>query len=224
MDALSDIQKMRIINWEIPYLIFVLEKKYQITSIQIVDSPSFLDYENNWFLFDGNTGFPLFIGDIFLGVLICFQSLESSKAQGIKIFIDDYLQKVLFKISLEENQPSSDKGKKTAGHDNRLTYPLLLEQETKKELLKSAYDMYLKSSCFAFLNTEDLKWEKGIFQQMKGVFICIPSFQQLSVSQKEILIQDLSKKSLSCHLVLGIQEKKDLPSEWRKLFYSHCVS
>ena len=224
MDALSDIQKTRIINWEIPYLIFVLEKKCQITSIQIVDSPSFLDYENNWFSFDGNTGFPLFVGEIFLGVLICFQSLESSKAQEIKNFIDDYLQKVLFKISLEENPLSSDKGKKPAANNNQLTYPLLLEQETKKELLKLAYDMYLKSSCFAFLNTEDLKWEKGIFHQMKGVFVCIPSFQQLSCFQKEILIQELSKKSPSCHLVLGTQEKEALPSNWRKLFYSHCVS
>ena len=224
MEALRDIQRTRVINWEIPYLIFVLEKKYQITSIQIIDSPSFLDYENNWFSFDGNTGFPLFMGDVFLGVLICFQALESSKAQAVKRFIDNYLQKVLFKISLEENSPSLAKGKKLAAHSHRITYPLLLEQATKKELLKLAYNMYLKSSCFAFLNTEDLKWEKGIFQQMKGVFVCIPSFQQLSFSHKEILIQDLSKKSLSCHLVLGIQEKEALPSEWRKLFYSHCVS
>ena len=224
MEALKNIQKTRIINWEIPYLIFILEKKYKVASIQIVDSPSFSDYGNSWFSFDGNTGFPLFMGDIFLGVLICFQALESSKAQEVKRFIDNYLQKVLFKISWEENSSSLVKGKKTAARNRRIVYPLLLERETKTELLKLAYNMYLKSSCFAFLNTEDLKWERGIFRQMKGVFVCVPSFQQLSFSQKEILIQDLSKKPLSCHLVLGIREKEALPSEWKKLFYSHCVS
>lgn len=224
MEALSEIQKTRVINWEIPYLILTLEKKHKIASLQIVDSLSFLDYENSWFSFDGNTGFPLFVGDIFLGVLICFQSLEPSKAQKIKNFIDNYLQKVLLKISLEENHSFFDKDKKTAAKSHPLVYPLLLELETKKDLLKLAYNMYLKSSCFAFLNTEDLKWEKGIFHQMKGVFVCIPSFQQLSFSQKEILIQDLSKKSLCCHLVLGTQEKEALPAMWRKLFYSHCVS
>lgn len=222
MEALSTIQRTRIISWEIPYLILILEKKYQITSMQVVDSPAFLDYENKWFLFDRNTGFPLFVGDIFLGVLICFQALESSKAQRVKNFIDDYLQKVIFKISLEDKS-FSDKEKKQIPHKEPV-YPLLLEQETKEELLKSAYDMYLKSSCFAFLNTEDLKWEKEIFRQMKGVFVCIPSFRQLNCFQKNILIQELLRKPLSYHLVLGIQEKEVLPSKWRKLLHSHCVS
>lgn len=222
MEDFCNIQRTRVINWEIPYLILILEERYQMTFMQVVDSPVFLDYENKWFSFDSNTGFPLFMEDIFLGVLICFQSLESAKAQEIKSFIDDYLQKVLLKISLEEHSPYKEEIVSLTRE--KPVYPLLLERGKKEEMLKLAYDMYLKSSCFAFVNTEDLKWEKGIFRQMKGVFICIPSFQQLTGFQKNILIQELLKKPLSYHLVLGIREREALPSKWRKLFHSHCVS
>ena len=99
-------------------------------------------------------------------------------------------------------------------------FPLLLKKGKKEDLLKQAHELYLKTSSFAFLNTEDLNWKKGVFHEMKGVFVCVPFFHQLSDFQKKILIQDLLKDKLSCRLVMGIQEDEELPTKWKDLFCS----
>ena len=99
-------------------------------------------------------------------------------------------------------------------------FPLLLRQNKKEEVLKIAHDLYLKTTDFAFLNTEDLKWKKKVFQEMQGVFVCVPSFRDLSPFQKKVLKEDLVSKKLSCKLVLGFSKKDLTPKQWLTLFPS----
>ena len=100
---------------------------------------------------------------------------------------------------------------------SKMFFPILVKTNQKEEFLKTAYSLYLKSSCFAFLNAEDLEWKEKIFQELNGVFVCIPSFHNLSVFQKEVFLQDLLQKKLSCSIVLGL-EKKEGFMECQNLF------
>ncbi len=110
------------------------------------------------------------------------------------------------------------KQKGVTGKTGLSLFPLLLRQGKKEDLLKQAHELYLKTSSFAFLNADDLNWKEGVFHEMNGVFVCVPFFHQLSDVQKKILIQDLLKDTLSCHLVMGVQKDEELPTEWKDLF------
>ena len=251
---LNDSQKKRIIQWEIPHLISVLKSEYAISAMHLI-SPGFFSpiHKQDWLAFDRKTGFPLFVGEHSLGVLICFNVLNYLQAKKIRNYINIYFEKlflkfvsdeysvpsplsVLDKLSLPDFALSSeknyyflfDKEKKVEEilssvkeKTGRSFFPLLLKQGKKEDLLKQAHELYLKTSSFAFLNTEDLNWKEGVFQEMSGVFVCVPFFHQLSDFQKKVLNQDLLQKKLSCHLVMGIQKEEELPEEWKNLF--RCV-
>ena len=195
---ISASQKRAIIEWEIPHLIKFFKARYQLSMVYIVASKLLKKKEFllDPFNFDGKTYFPLRVGGQFVGVLVCFKNVKQIYIEEINQHIQRYLNR---------NQP---------------LYPLLIKRTKKEELLKTAHELYLKSSCFAFLNTEDLKWTEGIFQEMKGVFVCVPSFYQLSYLQKKILIHDLTKDQLSCHLVIGVKDQEPLPLEWKSFFHN----
>ena len=120
-----------------------------------------------------------------------------------------------------KKQMKSSKQRDIKEKEDRSFFPLLLKQGKKEDLLKQAHELYLKTPSFAFLNTEDLNWKEGIFQEMNGVFVCVPFFHQLSDFQKKVLIQDLLQDKLSCRLVMGIQKEEELPTNWKDLF--RCV-
>ena len=103
---------------------------------------------------------------------------------------------------------------------NKTFFPVLVEKEQENKLLKTAYSLYLKSSCFAFLTAEDFEWKDNIFQELNGIFVCIPSFHNLSFFQKDILTQALLQKKFSCPMVLGVEEKESLPPDCQKLFHT----
>ena len=278
---LSDSQKKRIIQWEIPHLIAVFKSEYEISAMHLI-SPAFFSpvHKTDWLTFDGKTGFPVFAGKNSLGVLICFNALNYLQAQNIRNYINVHLEKVFLKFisgrdslsvsaqssvldelslpdfalssdqdfhflfdkerRIEEvsstlnpksvSSPNSEENNKQREISDRISikdkaapsfFPLLLKQGKKEDLLKQAHELYLRTSSFAFLNTEDLNWKKGVFQEMNGVFVCVPFFHQLSDFQKKILIQDLLKDKLSCRLVMGIQKEEELPANWKDLF--RCV-
>lgn len=246
-EVLRDSQKKRMIKWEIPHLMGLLKKKWQLASMHLITAPFPILYQRDWFFLDGKLGFPLFAGNQFFGVLICFrpgsenflfsggdfkevafskevkEELELGKnifPREIRIFIDRYLQSLTF---LESDQKNLEAKKLPAilspGEKiNKELFPVLLRKNKKEELLKMAHDLYLNTSAFAFLNTEDFKWKKGVFREMNGVFVCIPSFKELSDFQKTVLKQALLKKSLPSFLVMGFPEKEKLPKEWTSLF------
>lgn len=253
---LSDNQKRRIIQWEIPHLIAVLKAEYGISSMHLIFPDLFSQMrKTDWLVFDGKTGFPIFAGENPIGVLICFSALNYSQARRIRECINTYLEKVflrfmsdgsslsvplqssaLDKLSLPDFVLSAGKDFYFLFDEERKTektlpalkekgdssfFPLLLKQGRKEDLLKKAHELYLETSSFAFLNTEDLNWKEGVFQEMNGVFVCVPFFHQLSSVQKKILIRDLLKQQLPCHLVMGVREREDLPAEWKDLF--RCV-
>ena len=211
LKTLSDNQKKRIIQWEIPYLICSLKKEYQVCVMHLSAPVVFPAYKNRWFIFKEKTGFPVFLGENSLGVLVCFQPLDPVKAQKIRRFIDYYFQK--------ENKIKQPQQVLNERREKSL-FPLLIKRKKKQECLKTAHELYLKTTSFAFLNAEDLKWKQGVFHEMNGVFVCVPSFQQLSSFQKSILSQDLIKEKLPCWLVMGVQEQETLPLEWKSLFHS----
>ena len=248
--TLSRNQKKRILQWEIPHLISLLKKEYGISTMYLISSALFTAvHKTNWLVFDGKTGFPVFVGEKPIGVFICFSTLNHCQAQQIRKYINMYFEKVflrcmsdadseplksfeLNKLSLPDFAFSSErdfyfffdekrKTKKVTSKENRFVFPLLLKQGKKEDLLKKAHELYLNTSSFAFLNTEDLNWKKGVFQEMSGVFVCVPFFHQLSSLQKKILSQDLLKNQLSCRLVMGVRKKEELPEEWKDLF--SCV-
>ena len=262
---LNPVQRKRIIHWEISHLIKTIKLEYGIPSLHLITS-DFLPVicKKECLFFNGKTGFPIFIGENPLGVLVCLNRLSSFKVQQIKKYIDVYLERIFLKFIRNEggiylsDQPADtgtlsfsdfvlsdtsdfsfllDNGKKFDNNEKKENgkysrqadnhneeksfFPLLLKQENKEEILKTAHELYLKTSSFAFLNTDDLKWKEGIFREMNGIFVCVPSFHQLSVLQKDILMQDISKKHLSCPLVVGVQKKENIPTKWRDLF--HCA-
>jgi hypothetical protein len=251
---LSHIQKKRIVQWEIPHLLEVLKKEYALSAMHLMSSASFSSiHKTDWLTFDGKTGFPIFVGQHSLGVLICFKALNDLKAREVRKHINAYLEEVFLGFISDEKTSSvqadlsgfdnlslpdfalteepefsfllnnENRGEEVVGEEDKTDlslFPLLLKKGKKEDLLKQAHELYLKTSSFAFLNTEDLNWKKGVFHEMKGVFVCVPFFHQLSDFQKKILIQDLLRDSLSCRLVMGIQEGEELPTEWKNLFCS----
>ncbi len=244
-EVLGKNQKKRMIQWEIPHLMGLLKKKWNLSSIHLITAPFPVLYERDWFFLEGKVGFPLFSGKNFFGVLICFRSgrrekklsfvfpsfkemtisergegngrafkpflKENPRPSEVRTFIDCYLQ------SRDFLSRDYKKTEITPKKMNKELFPLLLPKNKKSELLKMAHNLYLKTSAFAFLNTEAFKWKKGIFQEMNGVFVCIPSFEELSDFQKKVLRQDL-KKNCPSFLVMGF--RKTLPEEWVSIFKS----
>lgn len=136
--------------------------------------------------------------------------------EEIKKSISDVKESVFsFRKRKWKNLSSENTEKK-----NKTFFPILVEKEKQNRLLKTAYSLYLKSSCFAFLTAEDFEWKDNIFQELNGIFVCIPSFHNLSFFQKDILTQALLQKKLSCPMVLGVEEKKSLPPDCQKLFHT----
>ena len=276
--TLSKGQKKRIVQWEIPHLICALEKKYQISTMHLITPSAFSVYKMGWLVFNGKTGFPIFIGENYFGILICFHVLSEFKARQIRMFIDCYFQKMFLKNQLMSNREnmsfsfeasSSDNpdaafserkntppppyeeektvlGKKLLAGEQFVDssspsssffhrkkkkrgllevtpgfFPLLLKGKNGEDLLKTAHEFYLKTSSFAFLNTEDFIWKEGVLQEMKEVFVFVPSFHCLSSFQKRVLIQGLLEQKLNCYLVVGLKEKENLPNKWQALF--SCV-
>lgn len=204
-------KRKQIIQWEIPHLICILKKQYNINIMYLNTSHKF-SKEEPWFVFNNKIGFPIFIGEEFFGLLICLGSLNSFKAREIKIHMDRYLIKQ--KIS-KIQKPSLNVLNKL----KRYTYPVLIRQKNKKDRFKIAYKLYLKTRCFAFLKTEDFNWKHGVFHELEGVFIYIPCFYKLSTKQKNILNLAILHKSLSCFLVVGVKQTHKLPAELNNSFY-----
>ncbi len=236
--TLSDNQKKRIIQWDIPHLLALLENRYSFSVMHLMtpvlsflnrcpggqdrpgqEWPSYaLPFSRGCLVFNGKTGFPILMGKDSFGVIIVLRALAMEEAQSVRDFIDSYFQKLfLYRTRTGIHSPvcfSAEENKKLSSDH----FPLLLQRKKKDSLLKEAHDIYLKTKAFAFLNTEDLKWEEGVFQEMEDVFLCVPSFPRLSLFQKTVLIQSLLKKELPGPLVVGIQEEEDLPRKWQKLF------
>ncbi|MDE0119497.1 MAG: hypothetical protein OXM55_05765 [Bdellovibrionales bacterium] len=256
--TLNKSQKKRIIKWDIPHLLYLLENRYSVSALHLM-TPDFSS-KGGYLVFNGKTGFPLLMGKDFFGVLVVLRALEMEQALSVREFIDDYFQKLfLYRGGIEkiesfraspfslENAKRQSKntslcgsapsllvkaGSKPRGdiyskiyfsseENKKLStdpFPLLLQRKKRECLLKEAHDIYLKTKAFAFLSTEDLKWENGVFQKMEDVFLCVPSFSGLSLFQKEVLIQSLLKKELPGPLVVGIHKEEELPLKWQKLF------
>jgi len=189
--SLSYNQKRKILNWDIPYIVSSLEKQYDL---KVMHLNSAFSIKKDFFCFDNKTAFPLSLGENNLGMILCFKVLKTTKAVKISQFIKSHLKK------------------------DKYLFPLLIKKQKEEELLKLAYNIYLQSACFSFLNTKDLQWKKGVFQNLNGVFVYIPSFYQLSGFQKKILIQELLNKTSSCHMVVG--STKNLPKNWSQFFHS----
>ena len=128
--TLTDSQKKRIIQWDIPHLVYLLEEQYQLSVMHLITPVFFPLSENDdfhhvessssnkkifkdlsglesrdlgscfhrrgWLEFNGKTGFPVFLGTDSFGLLIFFDALSTDKAHRVRIFIDNYFQK-LFK-------------------------------------------------------------------------------------------------------------------------------
>ena len=201
--TLSESQKKRLVQWEIPHLISLLRRQHPFSFMHLLSPPSPLLYETAYLCFNGKTAFPLLVGDRAFGVLLCFQVLSPPGARKIRAFIDHYLYKWFHLRGLDSRTP---------------VFPLLLKRKEKEERLKTAHELYLKSASFAFLNTENMLWKEKMFQDLNGVFACVPSWEALSDFQKRILHEDLKRKKLSCHLVLGLKAEEDLPENWRAFF------
>ena len=191
-------------------MISVLKTEYNVSALYLIPPLDFPLYKNNWFDFNGKTGFPVYVGDPSFGALICFQAFSDFKAQRIRMFIDGYFQKMCLKIAFMSNDNSfmdlcSLSSSFFYAEDELAFLSLfLIKQKNREDVLKAAQEIYLKSSCFAFLNAEDLEWREGLFQDMSGVFVCVPSVRCLSAFQTKILFQDLFEKALPCRLALGI--------------------
>ena len=218
-------QKKRIIQWEIPHLISVL-KKEQGLSLMHMDLPL------NWppattdsFVFNGHIGFPLFIGVESLGFLVCFNRLNMARKKQIRHWIDKGLQKALLNINPNGQQADTAQPNKISINRKRdkapfaLNFPMLIRSEKPGDMLKIAHKIYLKTPAFAFVNAEALKWKEGMFQNMNGVFVCVPFFHRLSVAQRHILKKALSCPPLPCRLVMGVRKQDVLPAEWPSLFH-----
>ncbi len=92
------------------------------------------------------------------------------------------------------------------------TRPILIQQDTEELVRHKAHDLYLQSTCFAFLIVDQLNWQEGMFQKLNGAFVCIPSFYQLTTNQQNILRKDL-KDPLPCVLVIGMKADESPPAE-----------
>ncbi len=225
-------QKKRIIQWEIPHLISVL-KKEQGLSLMHMDLPLNLPpATTDSFVFNGHIGFPLFMGVESLGFLVCFNRLNRARQKQIRHWIDKSLQKALLRTSSDSADitPSSleqSPAKKTSPEQTTRNkpgpassnFPMLIRGERPEEMLKTAHKIYLKTPAFAFVNAEDLKWKEGLFQNMKGVFVCVPFFHRLSSAQRQILRTALSCPPLPCRLVMGVRKQDILSDEWQSLFH-----
>ena len=209
--AISNSQKKRIFQWEIPHLIFTLKKEQGLVFTHLSEPLSLPPGTTESFVFNGHTGFPLFAGRESLGLLLCFNNLNERQKKYIRQQIDLYLQDI---FSLKKDFSNIRRGK-----EKTFSFPLLLRNETQSVILKKAYKIYLKTPSFAFVNAEDLNWQKGLFKSMNGVFVCIPFFHQLSFDQKQILKQEISHKKLPCRVVMGLREKDTLPEEWQAFFH-----
>ena len=201
---LSLSQKKRFTQWEVPHLIKLLKKEHRLTTAYL--KPDFASFTKRSFVFEGKTFFPLFLEENFLGFLVCFQILNPFQIQTVEAFI---------KAPLRKGPPRLPFGR---AKEASPFFPFLVESQPEEKLLKIAYQLYLKSSCFAFLRVEDLEWKDNIFQELKGVFLCIPAFHSLSVFQKKIFLRALREKKLSGPVVLGVRKKNSLSPQYHKLF------
>ena len=216
--AINESDKRRIIQWEIPHFIQLLEREYKVSFAHIITpdyfyKAAFLETKEQ-FTLERKIIFPFFIGKKFFGVLVCFDPLNYKQRGHISTCINQWLEKIYLKYALNKKHNMKDL-------KDISSFPLLLKKDKKEDLLKTAHELYLNTSSFAFLNSEDMQWKENCFRKMRGVFVCIPSFHQLSDSQKEILTQDLKSKKLKCRLVMGVRQKeKPLPPLLKKLFSS----
>ena len=214
--TLNESQKKRIIKWDIPHLLCLLENQYSFSVVHLM-TPAFFS-KDGWLVFNGKTGFPLLMEKDFFGVLIILQALEGEQARSIRDFIDSYFRDLFLyrnQMNIHSKTRFSSKEDKKLSTDR---FPLLLQRKKRESLLREAHDIYLQTPAFAFLNTEDFKWEEGVFEEMEDIFLCVPSFSRLSLFQKKLLIQSLLKKELPGPLVVGIHKEDDLPLKWQKLF------
>lgn len=174
-----------------------------------------------------------------LGFLMVMSSMETIEADLTKTMIDYYIQSAINSVqmitthnnsqwiidipttnSISKSQLidkmtlpiSSQKKTNQIISLKNFTRPLLIQQDTEELVRHKAHDLYLRSSCFAFLTVDELNWQEGMFQKLNGAFICIPSFYQLTTNQKNILQQDL-KNPLPCVLVLGMKVDESPPAE-----------
>ena len=201
--AISCSQKKRILQWEIPHLIFTFKKEQGLAFTHLSEPVALPLGTTENFVFNGHTSFPLFAGQESLGLLLCFNNLTNKQKKYIRQKIDFHLQNV---------QPVMEK-------ENKPSFPLLLKGEKSSALLKTAHKIYLQTPSFAFVNADDLKWQRGFFKNMNGVFVCVPFFHRLSVDQKHILRQELSRKNLPCRVVMGLRKQDTLPEKWQALFH-----
>ena len=201
--AISFSQKKRIFQWEIPHLIFILKKEQGLAFTHLSEPVALPAGTTESFVFNGHTSFPLFAGQESLGLLLCFNNLTDRQKKHIRQQIDKHLQNAW----------------QAMGKESAFSFPLLLKGEKPSVLLKKAHKIYLNTSSFAFVNADDLKWQRGLFKNMNGVFVCVPFFHQLSVDQKHILEKELSHKNLPCRVVMGLRKKDTLPKKWQGFFH-----
>ena len=218
--TLSKSQKKRLFQWEIPHLIYTLKKEQGLAFTHLQEPVALPPNTTENFVFNGHICFPLFAGRESLGLLLCFHSLSAKQKKQIRRQIDSFLL-----ISIGETLkgfPTKALCLNQGNQKQRLiefSFPLLLKSEKQSSILKQAHKIYLKTPSFAFVHADDLKWQKGLFQNMNGVFVCVPFFHKLSDHQKHILEQELSQKNLPCRVVMGLRQKDTLPKKWESFFH-----
>ncbi len=213
-------RKLQMVKWWIPPLIHKLKTEHQAMVLHYKKLNFFVQSSHQVFQ-KSATCFPLKI-TIFkntssyfkkykLGFLVIMQALSKKSTQWTQAIIDDYLQQMV----------------RTIHHQDKKSLPIkkarllkesifLIQKKSKKEIFKTAFDLYLKSNCLAFFLSSELRWKKEMFQKLTDGFILIPSFKELSPSQK-IIFKQLTKPH-TCKVALGKLPLEKIPSSIAKQF------
>ena len=206
--CLSSRQQKQLSNWVLPSLLHTVERSWQAACSYLKGSLSG-GYRLDWFYVGSKTCFPIFFKELSLGVLVLSRVLDQQQARIARTEINEFLKKSLKSLHFNEKE--------------ELKFPVLVKKDTEQEVLKTAHDLYLKSSAFMFLTGEELNWKPDVFKNTEGIFICIPSFHKLTYEQKEILINHLSLSS-DMLLVLGIADEGLLPPPVKNAFKTKALT
>ena len=204
---LTSSQKEQILKWHLPPLLDRLQYKHSAECVYMEGELS-VEQKLAWFYISSKTVFPLFAAKEPLGFLVLSTLLDYTSAEETRTLIDQVLQENLNSLCINGFKKQN----------SQPVFPILIQKNKEEEILKTAHDLYLKSSELAFLNGNELQWTDNVFNKIEGLFICIPSFYNLAGFQKNILINSLPILT-SAVLALGQPVDQELPEEVRTVFH-----
>ena len=127
--AINESDKRRIIQWEIPHFIQLLEREYKVSFAHIITpdyfyKAAFLETKEQ-FTLERKIIFPFFIGKKFFGVLVCFDPLNYKQRGHISTCINQWLEKIYLKYALNKKHNMKDL-------KDISSFPLLLKKDKKR--------------------------------------------------------------------------------------------